>query len=104
MIRAVFQQNNGKLCGFSVCGHAGYADAGADIVCAAVSSAVQLAANLITENFGESAAVRAEDDTVACTLAQPAGNGVRVLEGLLAHLQCVSEEFPGTLQISVSEV
>ncbi len=104
MIRAVFQQNNGRLCGFSVSGHAGYADAGADIVCAAVTSAVQLAANLITEQFGEKAAVRAEDNTVACTLAQPTGNGVRVLEGLLVHLQCVSGQFPGTIQISVSEV
>ncbi|MDE7105331.1 MAG: ribosomal-processing cysteine protease Prp, partial [Ruminococcus sp.] len=35
MIQAKFYKKNGKFSGFRVSGHAGYADAGEDIVCAA---------------------------------------------------------------------
>ena len=48
MIQAKILRRNGRTAGFSVSGHAGYADSGKDIVCAAVSSAVQLTANGIT--------------------------------------------------------
>ena len=65
MIRAEFFSKAGRLTGFSVSGHAGYADAGEDIVCAAVSSAVQLTANGITEVLGVKARVTAENDTVS---------------------------------------
>lgn len=45
MIRATFYENkNGKLQGFLVRGHAGYAPTGEDIVCAGVSALVQTAA------------------------------------------------------------
>ena len=37
MIRAVLYQTGGRLTGFSVKGHAGYAPEGSDIVCAAAS-------------------------------------------------------------------
>ena len=42
MIRAVFAHD---FSGFSLSGHAGYADAGEDIVCAAVSAMANLAVN-----------------------------------------------------------
>ena len=65
MIRAEFFSQAGRLTGFTVSGHAGYADAGEDIVCAAVSSAVQLTANGITEVLGMKARVTAKGDTVS---------------------------------------
>ncbi len=37
MIHACFQEQQQSLVGVSICGHAAYADAGQDIVCAAVS-------------------------------------------------------------------
>lgn len=37
MIRATVYRKNKKICGFEITGHAGYADAGKDIVCAAVT-------------------------------------------------------------------
>ena len=48
MIYAEFFTRQEKLYGFKISGHAGYADKGEDIVCASVSSAVQLVANTIT--------------------------------------------------------
>ena len=37
MISITQKKRNGRICGFTIEGHAGYADEGQDIVCAAVS-------------------------------------------------------------------
>ena len=103
MIYAVFESENGRLCNCSITGHAGFADAGQDIICAAVSSAVQLTANLITETFQESAEVSAENNLIKIILNSPgSGNGASLLEGLKLHLQCISEDYPKTIKISDS--
>ena len=104
MINAVFTKKYGKLCGVRVCGHAGYADAGEDIVCAAVSSAVQLSANLITESFGLQADISTADSTVSIQLCRPDETGSRVLRGILLHLEYLSEDYPGTIRIQIMEV
>ena len=105
MVRAVFERKNGTLCGFRISGHAGYADAGKDIVCAAVSSAVQYATVLITEVFHEPDVESAHDNVTAVRLSEPEhGQGSRVLEGLLMHLQFLSEDYPGTIHITFTEV
>ena len=49
MIQFRLAERNGNFVGFSVSGHAMFDEAGRDIVCAAVSSAVQLTVNGITE-------------------------------------------------------
>lgn len=103
MIHAVFEKRNGRLCGVSITGHAGYADAGGDIVCAAVSSAVQYATILITESFGEADEEFAEDNLLTVRLKSP-GQGFRILDGLRQHLQFLSEDYPGTIQIEITEV
>ena len=41
MIRASFYLRNGKLAGFHIKGHSGYAESGNDIVCSAVSALAQ---------------------------------------------------------------
>ena len=104
MIHAVFAKQNGRLCGVTVTGHAGYAEEGTDIVCAAVSSAVQLTANLITDTFREKARVTAEDDRIGITLRAQTGSGSAVLSGLCDHLHYLSEDYPGTIQIEITEV
>ena len=42
MTRVAFLRHSGKPAGFDVSGHSGYAAAGEDIVCAAVTSAVRM--------------------------------------------------------------
>lgn len=103
MIHAVFERKNGRLCSVRVSGHAGYADAGQDIVCAAVSSAVQLSANLITDTFQEKAKVTADED-ITIRLKSNTGNGAAVLNGLCTHLRYLSEDYPGTITIEITEV
>lgn len=113
MIHAVFRRQNGSLCECSVRGHADYADAGQDVVCAAVSSAMQLTANLITENFQEKASVSVQEvrsqNQIRISLGQVPGHhhdnspspGEIILEGLLTHLQWISEEYPDHIAIQI---
>ncbi len=103
MLKAVFYRKNGRLCRCSIKGHAGYAEHGQDIVCAAVSSAVQLTANLLTETFGENAQAAAKGDTVNIR-TDGSDISVKLLEALYVHLQCISEEFPDTIKFDFAEV
>ncbi len=104
MIRAEFYESQGKLKGFSISGHAGYAESGLDIVCASVSSAVELTANLITDGFSIPAEVSAIEDTVICMIESPDENSEKLLKMLNIHLGFISEEFPKTIKITTTEV
>ena len=102
MIKAVFTKKNGAFCGFRISGHAEFADPGEDIVCAAVSSAVQYATILITECFHEQDTETDRDGVITVTLASPAqGQASRVLAGLYQHLQFLSEDYPGTISLKL---
>ncbi|MBE6851469.1 MAG: ribosomal-processing cysteine protease Prp [Ruminococcus sp.] len=103
MLKAVFYRKNGRLCRCSVKGHAGYAEHGQDIVCAAVSSAVQLTANLLTETFKEDAVASAKGDTVNIR-TDGSEISAKLLDALYVHLQCISEEFPNTIKFEFTEV
>ena len=105
MITVRFQKSGQKLKAFSIEGHAGYAAAGRDIVCASVTSAVQLTANAITEQFGEKAKVTVEENRISLHLPSGAGEeAALLLEALLEHLTILSEDYENTIQIIVSEV
>ncbi|MBR2530035.1 MAG: ribosomal-processing cysteine protease Prp [Lachnospiraceae bacterium] len=104
MIRAEFLQSEGKYRGFRVKGHAGYAESGQDIVCASVSSAVMLAANIITDGFKRDADVFADNDAVSCVAAEADEVTEAVIGMLRAQFEAVLEEFPDTIKITISEV
>ncbi|MBE6853062.1 MAG: ribosomal-processing cysteine protease Prp [Ruminococcus sp.] len=104
MITAVFYKKGGNFSGFRVSGHAGYAEYGQDIVCASVSSAVQLTANLITETFAVKADASAVDDTVTLEVAEICEEATLLIDGLKMHLELLSEEFENTIITKISEV
>ena len=105
MIRAEFFSKAGRLTGFSVSGHAGYADAGEDIVCAAVSSAVQLTANGITEVLGVKAQVTAKGDTVSLKMdSLPSEDAEAFLKALRLHLEMLAEDYPKNVKLTCTEV
>lgn len=104
MIRAAFFLQGGKFNGFSVSGHAGYAGKGQDIVCAAVSSAVQLTANGITDILGRSADVRADGDAVTLKLGEYSDSAEAFIKALKLHLELLKEDYPQNIQITCSEV
>lgn len=103
MIIAKFMIVGSSLVGFKVSGHADYGEYGQDIVCASVSSAVQLVCNTITECFNVNADVSVgENGTIALELLPPKDSpATTLIEGLKLHLELLSEEFPNTINIRV---
>ena len=88
MIRAAFYQNSdGRYLGFQTRGHAGYAEAGYDIVCAAVSALVTNTVNsieLLTAN-----PLRVKTDEAAGFMAvKLCGAATPEAELLLRSLRC----------------
>ena len=104
MITAEFYTKRSKPYGFVIKGHAGYADTGDDIVCASVSSAIQLVANTITEVLKIDAEVKVLNDEIQLKLPDFDINAVNLLEGLKLHLTVLSEDYEGTIKITTSEV
>lgn len=105
MTIAEFFVKNGEIGGFRVSGHAGHGDHGNDVVCASVSSAVMLTANLITDYFGISADVSAEGDTITLKSRAPQRELHSLCKGLMEHLNCIAEDYGEKyLKIKLTEV
>ena len=99
-----FDRLHGRLSGFACQGHSGYADAGEDIVCAAVTSAIRLAECTINDVLHASAPVTVDEKTAAVTLLLPPGcpHGQEcetVLQGLLLYMRELSKENPDHLMV-----
>lgn len=95
------------LRGFCAQGHADYAEYGEDIVCASVTSAVQLTANGITECLGINASVSVDPQGgISLILPQDCRreDAAAFLEALYLHLTVLSQDYKGTIQITDSEV
>ncbi len=103
MIKAAFFKKNGAFTGFSVSGHADFADFGKDVVCAAVSSAVMLSANTVTDFFKADAAVLEDNNTVKLTLSSSNAAAEAVIESLCFHLGLLAKQYKGTIEISVTK-
>lgn len=106
MITAEFFKKQETYIGFQIKGHADFSNSGNDIVCASVSSAVQLTVNTITECFGIKADVKVLKDKIQLKLPQSEELAEKMLEGLLLHLTMLSEDYEGTIKVkfTTSEV
>ncbi len=100
MIRFKFFRSSEAITGFAVAGHAGYAEKGSDIVCAAVSSAAYLTANTLTDFLGADAAVSVEPDgRMTLRLAGGDAAAQKVLKGLEHHIRMLSEQYPDCIKV-----
>lgn len=97
---------DGELTGFRVEGHSGYAEEGADIVCAAVSSAVYFTVNTITEVLlVPPLSLRAEEGELFFRVEEGDGPVCRPLfQGLKLHLVQLEEQYPGFLRVDELEL
>lgn len=105
MISIKFQSAGGQLEGFTLCGH-GTSDEGDDfgrIVCSAVSSAVYMAANTLTEIVGADADVFDDGDVLSFRLTSKIPEGQTVLKGFKLHVTELSREYSENIEI-ISEV
>ena len=104
MTKCEFFTENDRITGFSVSGHSGYAEAGADVVCAAVSAVVTMAEATINDVCGAKAKVRVKDADARVTLTLPAScdeeeSVQAVLAGMLLTLCSLRDEYPDNIEV-----
>ena len=95
---------DGRITGFSVSGHSGYAEAGQDIVCAAISAIVTMAEATINDVCGAKAKVRVKEEDARITLTLPAAcdeeeSVQAVLAGMLLTLCNMRDEYPDFIEV-----
>ena len=110
MTTVTFHSADSRIDGFVVEGHSGYAEAGSDIVCAAISAAVGLTECTINEVMGLGAAVKAKEKSARISLKLPPALNEdsenlcqTVLTGLLVYLQAMGEEYPDNLTVLLDD-
>ena len=96
--------SNGKYVGFRVTGHSGYADAGEDILCASITSAVQMTANGITECVRAKAEITVNDADISLKLLDEDKTAQIMLDSFYLHMVALQEQFSSNLKIEISEV
>ncbi|MBQ3230468.1 MAG: ribosomal-processing cysteine protease Prp [Clostridia bacterium] len=101
MITASFKKKNGNICGFRVSGHSGYAEAGSDIVCAAVSAMVMLTVNIITEDLGIQASLETDEENalIAMSLSSTDKAAIAVLSGLEREISNLAADYPKNVRV-----
>ena len=104
MTRCEFFTEDDRITGFSVSGHSGYAEAGSDIVCAAISAIVTMAEATINEVCGAKAKVRVKDEQARITLTLPTScdeeEAVQaVLSGMMLTLISLREDYPDYIEV-----
>ena len=109
MIRAVLYQTGGRLTGFSVKGHDGYAPEGSDIVCAAVSVLTTTCVNALETVAGVVPEVRGgTDGFLEATLpgecpAESAHDAQVLMRSLRQGLSDLAQTYPKYIRLSIQE-
>ena len=105
MTRCEFFTDNDRITGFSVSGHSGYAEAGSDVVCAAISAVVTMAEATINDVCGAKAKVRVKDgEDNRVTLTLPASCDEEdtvqaVLAGMMVTLCGLRDDYPDNIEV-----
>lgn len=106
MTVVTFSSQGSRLVGFEVKGHSGYAGAGEDIVCAAVTSAVRLVEATVNDVMGLCAAVKVREQDAAISFRLPGGLAPmaentcqNLLTGLMVYLAQLHDEYPENIEV-----
>ena len=104
MTRCEFFTEDERITGFSVSGHSGYAEAGADIICAAISAVVTMAEATINDVCGAKAKVRVKEEDARVTLTLPAScdeeeSVQAVLAGMMLTLMSLRDDYPDYIEV-----
>ena len=104
MTKVEFFTQEDRITGFCVSGHSGYGEEGTDIVCAAVSTAVQMAEATLNDVLGVRAKTRVNADEARITLTLPAASeeedaAQAVLAGMMITLCDLRDEYPEYIEV-----
>ena len=104
MTRCEFFTEGDRITGFSISGHSGYAEAGQDIVCAAISAVVTMAEATINDVCGAKAKVRVGENEARITLKLPKScdeeeSVQAVLAGMMVTLIALQEDYSDFIEV-----
>lgn len=106
MTTVSFHLEGPRITGFTSAGHSGYAEAGGDIVCAAVTGSVRMVDCALNEVLGLSVPVRVDEAAAEISLRLPnalAPEAERFCQTLLAammvYLAELHEEYPDYITV-----
>ena len=104
MTKCEFFTEDDRITGFSVSGHSGYAEAGQDIVCAAISAVVTMAEATINDVLGAKAKVRVKDEQARISLTLPTScdeeeSVQAVLSGMMLTLCSLRDDYPDYIEV-----
>ena len=110
MTTVTFRSEGGRIVGFDSQGHSGYAEEGADIVCAAVSSTIDLVIATINDVLGLAASVKVRESDASISFRLPGGLGQTaestcqaLLTGLMLYFTELHDEYPENIEVLEEE-
>ena len=106
MTQITFRTEGDRIVGFDSKGHSGYAEAGADIVCAAITSAIRLVEATVNDVLGLAASVKVREADASISLRLPGGLAPAVestcqtvMTGLMVYFAELHEEYPAYIEV-----
>lgn len=94
MIKITVYKESGTYRGFSCEGHAGYAEEGYDIICAAVSALTVNAVNSIERFTGDDVTASSEDGAIHCSLKGSVSERTALLlDSMISGLQDIKQTY-----------
>ena len=106
MTTVVFRMEDDRITGFEARRHSGYAEAGEDIVCAAVTSAVRLVETTVNDVLGLAAAVKVREQDASISLRLPGGldevtesTCQSLMTGLMVYFAQLHDEYPDNIEV-----
>ena len=106
MTRVTFRMEGDRITGFDSKGHSGYAEAGSDIVCAAVTSAIRLVEATVNDVLGLAASVKVRAQDASISLRLPGGldptaesTCQSLLTGLMVYFAQLHDEYPDNIEV-----
>ena len=107
MTTVTFRMDGERVIGFTSRGHSGYGEAGTDIVCAAVTSAIRYAETVVNDVLGLAASVRVRDgEPPSVSLRLPGGLSPQdeetvqaLMAGLMVYFSQLHSEYPDSVEV-----
>ena len=110
MTTITFHSESNRITGFDSQGHSGYAEAGEDIVCAAITSAIRLVDATINDVLGLAASVKVKENEALISLRLPGGLAPTaestcqaLLTGLMVYFAELHDEYPENIEVLEEE-
>jgi uncharacterized protein YsxB (DUF464 family) len=102
MTKFVLYKNKEHFIGYEVSGHSTVDadDTQGKLVCSAVSSAVIMTANTLSDVLGAEVDVKVEDGYLKVTVKNPDDKSDLIIGGLELHMNALADEYKGNIKIT----